>query len=345
MITLRKSAIVLALLLGYGIARPQAGIDVSKRGTTAAGFLEIGVGAPAAGMGGAYVSVVNNATALYWNPSATALMDRYDVAIVHTNWIADTKFDFAGIAVPIADFGTLGFSLTSLSMGDMKVRTVDFPEGTGEYFSAGDLAAAVSYSRHLTDRFAIGITAKYIQQSIWHEHAMGFAVDVGTIFRTDLLGGLTIGATLSNFGTGMQMAGRDARQFVRLDPSMQGTTDRIPTDIEFDTWSLPLLFQFGVSTHVMNNDEYSWIVAVDALHPNDNYESVNLGTEFSYGNFLFLRAGYQSLMLRDAEGGLSVGGGMTTSDVLGTFKLSFDYAYQDMGRLQGVHVFMLGFHF
>jgi hypothetical protein len=204
---------------------------------------------------------------------------------------------------------------------------------------------AISYSRRLTDRFAIGITAKYIQQSIWHEQAEGFAVDVGTIFRTDLLGGLTIGATLSNFGTGMRMAGRDARQFVRINPTQQGTNDRIPANIEFDTWSLPLLFQFGVSTRVLNDGEYRWTVAVDALHPNDNHESLNLGTELAYADFLFLRAGYQSLLLRDTESGLSAGGGMATSDFLGTLRLSFDYAYQDMGRLQGVHVFMLGLRF
>ncbi|MEX1137721.1 MAG: PorV/PorQ family protein [Bacteroidota bacterium] len=345
LINFRKSYVLIAAVsLVWGIVRSQ-GIDVSKSGTTAATFLEIGVGAPAAGMGNAYVSVANNATALHWNPSAIATLDRFDVTVVHTNWIADTRFDFAGIVVPLADFGTFGFSLTSLSMSDMKVRTVDFPEGTGEYFSAGDIAMAISYSRRLTDRFAIGITAKYIQQSIWHEQAEGFAVDVGTIFRTDLLGGLTIGATLSNFGTGMQMAGRDARQFVRIDPTLQGTNDRIPVAIEFDSWSLPLLFQFGISTHILNDNEYRWIVAVDALHPNDNYESVNIGTEFAYGGFLFLRAGYQSLLLRDAEAGLSVGGGMATSDILGTVRLSFDYAYQDMGRLQAVHVFMLGFRF
>jgi len=331
-------------LVCNSIVRSQ-GIDVSKSGTTAATFLEIGVGAQAAGMGSAYVSVADNATGLYWNPSVIATLDRVDVAVAHTNWIADTQFDFAGIVVPLADFGTLGFSMTSLSMSDMKVRTVDFPEGTGEYFSAGDLAAAISYSRRLTDRFAIGITVKYVQQSIWHEHAAGFAVDIGTIFKTDLLGGLTIGATLSNFGTGMQMAGRDARRFVRIDPTMQGTNDRIPAALEFDTWSLPLLFQFGVSTRVLDNAEYRWIVAADALHPNDNYESVNVGSEFAYADFLFLRAGYQSLLQSDAEAGLSFGGGMATSDFLGTLRLSFDYAYQDMGRLQSVHVFMLGFRF
>ena len=42
---------------------------VSKVGTTAAQFLKIGVGARAIGMGGAFVAVADDATAIYWNPA------------------------------------------------------------------------------------------------------------------------------------------------------------------------------------------------------------------------------------------------------------------------------------
>ena len=63
----------------------------------------------------------------------------------------------------LGDFGNIGFSFTSLSMEDMKVRTVEQPDGTGENFSAGDMAIGLSYARNLTDRFSVGITAKYIK--------------------------------------------------------------------------------------------------------------------------------------------------------------------------------------
>jgi hypothetical protein len=296
-------------------------------------------------MGGAFVSIANDATALYWNPAGVATLRQTSAVAVHTNWIADTKFDYAAIALPVTGFGTIGLSITSLSMGDMKVRTVDFPEGTGEYFSAGDLAGAVSYSRQLSERFSIGLTAKYIQQNIWHESASGFAIDAGTLFKTDLFGGMTIGAALTNFGTTMKMAGRDARQFIRLNSGQLGSTDQIPTDVEFDSWDLPLLFHFGVSTRVLDNDEYRWTVAVDALHPNDNFESVNAGTEFAFADFLFLRAGYQSLYLDRSEGGLSLGFGVSTGNFLGSLNVGFDYAYENMGRLESVHVFSLGLRF
>jgi hypothetical protein len=329
-------------------ARGQSFIkDVSKAGTVAAPFLEIPVGAPAIAMGSAFVSLAGDATSLYWNPAGSARMLQNEVVAARINWLADTKFDFAGLVVPLGSFGTLGFSFTSLSMEDMKVRTVEKPEGTGEYFSASDLAAGISYARQLSDRFSIGFTAKYIQQTIWHESASAFALDMGTLFRTDLLGGLTIGASLSNFGTSMKLAGRDTRQFVRIDATKQGSNDRIPAEIEFDSWDLPLLFQFGVSASPVKSDSYRWTIAADALHPSDNYESLNVGTELAYQEFLFLRGGYQSITPRDGvEGGLSLGVGLSSRGLFASeTQVMFDYAFRDYGRLDGIHVFSLGVRF
>ena len=323
----------------------QGATNVSKTGTTAASFLEISVGAPAIGMGGAFVSLANDPTALYWNPAGIANITSTDAMLSHTDWIADTKFDFAGLALPLGSFGTLGFSLTSLTMADMAVRTVEMPEGTGEYFSASDLAAGLSYARPLTDRFSIGFTAKFIQEAIWHESATAFAVDVGTIFKTDLFGGMVIGASLSNFGTPMALAGSDTREFLRIDPTKQGSNDQIPADIEMDSWDLPLRFQIGFSTNVIENDMYRWTVAVDAIHPNDNYESVNVGTELAIRDFIYLRGGFQSLFLSNSEGGLSLGVGVTSSLISSSSTVKFDYAYRDYGRLEGVHSFSVAIRF
>jgi len=339
-------AILIFILVfsGAGVGQ-NVSSDVSKSGTTAATFLEIPIGARAVGMGSAFVSVADDATSLYWNPSGIAALTQYNFLAVHTNWIADTKFDFGGLVVPLGDLGTLGFSVTMLSMGDMKVRTVDQPEGTGEYFSAGDLAVGVTYARRLSDRFAVGFTGKFIQETIWHEQASAFALDIGTTFRTDLFGGMTIGAALSNFGTPMQLSGRDTRQFISVDPANSGSNFQIPSDLEMDSWNLPLLFQIGVSTNVVRQENYRWTIAVDALHPNDNYESMNVGAEFAYQEGFFLRGGYESLFLPDAEGGFSFGVGVDSKNISGTLSLSFEYAYRNMGRLDNTHTFSMGISF
>ena len=47
----------------------------------------------------------------------------------HTEWLADISFDFAGATFPIEGFGTIGAFITSLTMPEMQVRTVEQPEG------------------------------------------------------------------------------------------------------------------------------------------------------------------------------------------------------------------------
>ena len=42
---------------------------VDKIGTTAAKFLHMNVGSRAVGMGGAFTSIANDASAMYWNPA------------------------------------------------------------------------------------------------------------------------------------------------------------------------------------------------------------------------------------------------------------------------------------
>lgn len=316
-----------------------AGQTVSKAGTTSAVFLEIPAGARAIAMGGAFVGTANDVSSLYWNVAGIARLYQNEALFSHNEWLADTRFDFAALAVPLEGLGTLGLSFTSLSMDDMIVRTVERPEGTGEMFSAGSFAVGVHYARNLSEQFSIGFTAKYIAESIWNMQATAFAVDVGTLFTTHLLNGMRIGAQISNFGTDMKLSGRDTRTFHSVDPNKVGTNDRIPQNIEMDSWHLPLNFQFGIAVDAITSDEHLLTLAADALHPTANYESLNVGFEYCFHNTFFVRAGFRSLFLQDREGGLSAGAGVMATLFGNQIKGKVDYAYQDFGRLKSVHVF------
>ena len=61
------SAVIAATIFMMHVGFAQQGVGVSKSGTTAATFLEISVGASAVGMGSAFVSIADDATALHWN--------------------------------------------------------------------------------------------------------------------------------------------------------------------------------------------------------------------------------------------------------------------------------------
>jgi len=335
--------IILLLLLSTTITFSQRFVsNVSKVATTAAPFLEIPVGGKATAMGSSFVAVANDASALYWNPGGISRLNKIEAIFQYTSWLADTKFGFIGVIIPVGGVGTVGASLTTLTVPDMEVRTVERPEGTGEYFNANDFAISLAYARNLTDRFSIGFNFKYIQQRIWHMSAWGIAIDVGTLFKTDFLGGMMIGATISNFGTSMRMYGRDARVFYDPDPNKYGNNDRIPAMLETDSWQLPLNFQFGLSTYIIKSETNKLLITADAVNPSDNYQYLNIGGEYSFKDLIFLRAGYQSLFLKDAEGGLSLGAGVKAPIPFSKMIVKFDYSYNDYGRLKGVHTVVLG---
>ena len=105
--------------------------NVSKTGTSAANFLRIGVGARALSMGGAFVALADDPTAAYWNVAGLAKLERDGVAFTHTDWVAGISHDFGVACFNMGTYGSIGFSFISLNMGDMMIRTVDQPEGTG----------------------------------------------------------------------------------------------------------------------------------------------------------------------------------------------------------------------
>lgn len=335
------------LMVGIGLllAIPLRAQNVSKVGTTAGEFLQIGVGPRAMAMGGAFVAAANDVSSLYWNPSGMAGMETSEALASHSEWFGDIDFDYLGIALSTDRYGVFGLAITMLSVPDMQVRTEDRQEGTGEMFDAADMAIGLSYARSITDRFSLGATAKFVQQRIWHSSASGFAVDLGTQFRTDFFGGLVIGATIYNFGTDMRMNGRDLRTFVDPDPRQEGNNSRVPANYEMDAWSLPMNFQIGVTMRPLNSRMHQMTLSADALHPGSNYESLNVGGEYGYMGRLYLRGGFQGLLLEDAEGGLT--GGVAVHQPLpyrgGMAKL--DYAYRAANRLGGAHIVGLSITF
>lgn len=333
-----KNMIILGLILIVPALFAQEK-DAAKVGITAAPFLEIGVGSRAIGMGGAFVATANDASALYWNPAGIAGMRNGQLLLMHSPWLAGITFQFAGVVIPLGQLGTLGGTLTSLNSGEMDVRTVDQPEGTGEIFSATDLALGLSYARSLTDRFSIGFNAKYIYQKIWHEKAQGFALDVGTLFVTGFHG-LRIGAALTNFGTEMRLAGKELLVFHDVDPNILGNNERVPANLQTDSWPLPMTFQFGLATEFLKTTTQRLTVAVDALHPYDNTESLNMGGEYAFREMIFLRTGYRDLFLKDAEQSWTFGLGIANR-LVGNLNIAFDYAYADFGRLENTQRFSL----
>lgn len=330
-----KKYIIIALLLVFNVQYYAQG--VTKVGTTAASFLVIDVGPRATAMGSAYVSIANDATAMYWNPAGIANVNGFEATFINSRWIADLSFNYAGAVLSLGNFGNLGVNATFLTMDKIERTTIFYPDGSGELFDAGSYAIGISYARYLTDKFSIGMNAKFINERLYHSNANGFALDFGALFDTQFYG-LVLGMSISNYGTKMQMDGRDMLVQHDIDPRVYGNNGNINALLQTDQFDLPLMFRVGISVDVLKGLANSnLIIAADALHPNDDVESVNIGGEYVFNNMFFLRAGYKGLFAKDSEQGLNFGGGIRYT--LSSTTVGFDYSYISFGVLNAVHMF------
>jgi len=314
----------------------------SMVGTTAAYFLGIEVGGRSLGMGGAHVASVNDATALYWNPGAATQVRGNEALFVHSEYLAETSFDYVASVFHMGGMGTVGISATVLDYGNLIHTTIDEPDGTGLTFGATDMAIGISLARAMTDRFSIGGSAKFISQTIWHEQAMSIALDVGTLYRTDF-SGLTMGMSISNFGLPMRMTGSDLQHFYDIAEELDGNNSKIVSELETGYFNLPLVFRAGIVMDMYRNETMSLIMAVDAIHPNNNYESVNVGLEYELLKKFYVRAGRKALFLEDTEEGLTTGVGLLIP--MRGLKVRFDYGYEHFGRLRDIQNFSLALDF
>lgn len=317
--------------------------DVSKRGTTAASFLTISQGARAAGMGSAFVAVADDPSAMFWNVAGIARLENRNFLVDHTEWFAGLNYNYVAGTVNLGNFGTLGLSLIASDYGEMGVTTVLEPEGTGESFTVNDIAFSVAWAVNLTDNFSIGFNPKIIHQSVWKMSGLAFAIDMGVIYNTPF-DGITLGMSINNFGSKMGLDGQSAIILYDPDKGSTGNNDRIPAELTTDNWDLPLLFRVGLSYKAIDTYDHKLNIALDASHPNNDYESVNVGGEYTFANMVSLRAGYKTLFLKDSEESFTLGVGFRQR-IVGNINMQFDYSYADFDRLGNTQKFSVSVKF
>ena len=347
---MKKCFLLLFLLYGiiytpnYLIAqRTPFSSSVSNVGTTAATFLNIGVGSRANAMGGAFTATADDATALYWNPAGLSQCIHPEVTFNHSDWFLDIYHEFIGAVIPAGQH-SFGICMTYVGVPDQKVRTIEEPEGNGNYYNASDLMLGVSYAFQFTNQFSMGFTGKYVRQAIYNSAGNAWAVDFGALYHPSFIKWLSLGMEIANFGSTLQFSGRDINIKVDNDPK-HNSNDRLPASLTTDAYPLPLIFRFGFAMKPINTKNNRFVTAIDLIHPSDNTESVNIGTEYVYHDIISLRTGYHSLLERDYEtaGGFTIGFGLQI--YIQKLVIVLDYAYRDFGVLNDVDRFSCSFRF
>ena len=321
--------------------------------TTSAAFLEIGPGARSLGMGSAYVSVANDASAIYWNPAGIVYVSKPEVQSFYAPWLVETQYYYNTAVVPMGIYGNLGISFTAITMDEMLVRTVQDPEPNkyGQKFDAGNIAMGIAYAKKLTDRFSFGFQTKFIQESIWQMKAQGYAVDIGTLFITKR--NLNIGMSISNFGGKLGMQGVNTLVDIDVDETIYGNNDRIDGNLGTIKWPLPLTFRFGISREFTFSPTIKCLLAIDAIHPNNNPEYLNIGMEYLLLNMVSLRLGKSHTLYQlsngtgdgiDPEQGFSFGTGIRYKIPRGPL-INIDYMLTEFGVFNNIQGYSISLTF
>lgn len=287
----------------------------AKVGTYSLTFLKIGPSARATGMGSAFTAIADDATATYWNPAG--MVDIADTAIrlEHTIWPADISLDFASVVFNMPFLpGTWGVTARALSLDPQVERTVFLPQGTGREFDAGDMSFGLSYAQFFTDKFSAGGTVHFIHSGLAETSVNTYAVDFGLIYRIGFKG-MRLGMMIQSLGGKVNYDDRDAK--------------------------IPTTFKVGVSMAAYQRGAHSLNGTGEFGHPSDNTETANLGAEYSFNQFFYLRGGYN---LGYDSRGAAAGFGLRI-DTTQTSDLSFDYSWEEMDFLGDAHRVSLGFSY
>jgi hypothetical protein len=333
-------ALLVALLATLPVAAPAHA--QTKVGTTFGAFTLIEPDARLAGMGNAGSAAGEGLAGVFHNPGAVAGLEQRAFEFVHVDWFAGIRHDFIAYAHPLGDWGTLYGTFTSLNSGEMPVRTVTQPLGTGERFTVSNQAVGLGLARKFSLRFAAAVQANYVQETIFHTSAGTVTFGAGTLYRMSA-DGLRIGASLANFGTRAAYSGSDLAIVYDNVGGQNGDNATLPGSRDTDAFAVPVTFRVGLAQPFRLGSDVRLLLAADALHPSDNTESLSLGAEATLRDRLGLRLGWQSLFLEDSEVGLTAGAG-----VRGAFddlRYHVDYAWADHGRLEDTHRISFGILF
>ncbi len=254
----------------------------------------------------------------------------YDLSVGQVNWIADIKYHYGSFAYRPMNgaLGVFGFSFLTVDYGKMQSTILANNEqgylDVGE-FSPYAYAFGVGYAKALTNKFSVGAQIKYAFQDLGGgvlsfnsdevqqtaQFNLGsFAVDFGILYRTGYKS-LIFGMNVRNF----------SKEISYIKESFQ----------------MPLNFEMGISMNVLdftkvNPELHQLFVSIDATHPRDYPEQLDIGMEYIFNNIFSIRMGVTT---PSDEQGMSFGVGMKPQ--IAGMNVAFDYAYTPFGIFNDVH--------
>lgn len=312
---MRAIAGLVALSAFLGLASP-ACAGASDAGTAAGLFLALGPGARAAAMGEAYTAVVDEASAMYWNPAALSRIERRSVHLMHASYLGAADFEYLALGHSLGRYGAFGAAVQSVSAKG--ITQTDVTGVSGGTFSTSDAAYSLGYALSASTGpwagAALGLVGKRISSRVAttaHAHAF----DVGALSPGLFDDRLRLAFTVSNVGSRL-----------KYDQASE---------------KLPQIVRLGAAARPVRR----LLASLDVSLPSYESAYVAAGGEAVLGSSegvqAAARVGFNSRALSDVSGfnGVSFGLGLSAGG------WSFDYGLVPFGPLGVVHRFSLNVRF
>lgn len=283
----------------------------ANKGSTAASFLKLGVGARGEAMGEAFSALTDEADALYWNPAALTRVERRSFILTHAPYLDGSYAEYVGAAQNLGPLGALGAGFQYYSAS--KINIVDENGDTFGSFTPHDMAFSLGYAYRFGRFFSFGAAIKYIQSKLFSS-ANTKTADFGLLSGPLWQDKLRLALVATNVGGSLKY--------------------------EQVAVGLPLLFKLGASYRLTP----SWIATLEGGAPIDDHPFVAIGTEYSLAVSKEVRfsgrAGFNSRNLAELGGVRAVYFGLGAA----FSSLAADYAMNPMGGIGISHRVSLTWH-
>jgi hypothetical protein len=315
-----------------------------KAGLNSASFLNVGVGARNVGLGSAASSITNDVNQVFWNPAGAALRTQtLQAAVNYNKWIGDLDHNCVAVGYNLQDVGTISLGVITFGCSDIPANRDRYtnPEldvlsndpNSGSTYSYMDMVISGTYSRYLLDNLALGITAKYINETIDDVNAGTFAMDFGTIYSISKA--WKISARMSNLGG---------------DIKFYDVASPIPL-----TFSIGTSYEFSSFSNDGKMEDVKTLLSIEAVKPNDGPQYFYGGAELSLiDNMVAIRGGYKFFYSNTMDEGTawrskyvttlehySIGGSLKIP--ITEYDIFLDYSYTAMDLYDGGHRFSIRF--
>ena len=254
--------------------------------------LLVGAGARSLALGGAYVALSEDATAVYWNAAGLARLERGEVQAQHTEQFGGiVNNDLLTFVLPTRA-GGLGVGITRVSVDGVRITRLEDegrplgPDNRPEVASTAGTSDHVLYlgfGKTIRPRWSVGSTIKIVWRNLVVGSGSGFGFDAGLRFDAspDLTAAIVI-RDLTRTSISFDTGSRD-----KISPSLLA-------GLAYRKAVLSGTFTSSVSVH-LNEDVAS----------EESSQAQKLGLEYAHKNGLAFRLGLNGRQFT-AGGGLRV---------------------------------------